>query len=104
MPSFDIDWITVTVESIKSPHLKKMTLRMPRDITTRENIETQLPGAVYTQWLDLDRALVKYLTPRPFKLKVKAPTGMNKDAFEVCVERLLPGLFAKKMLEVAQIV
>ena len=100
-PSYDIDWITVTVESIKSPHLKKMTLRMPRDITTRKSIETQLPGAVYTQWLDLDRALVKYLTPCPFKLKVEAPPGMNKDALEVCVERLLPSLFVKKLLELA---
>ena len=100
MPIFDVDWITVAVESIKSLHLKKLTLRMPGNLTC-ENIETQLPGAVNTQWLDLDRALVKYLTPRSFRLKVMVPSGMDRDASEPLVEQLLPNLFGKKMLEVA---
>jgi len=94
--SYNVDWITAAVESIKSPHVKKMMLQMPGDLA-----KTQLLGAVYTQWLDLDRTLVKYLTARPFKLKVIAPGGMDKAEFEVCVERLLPNLFVKKMLEVA---
>ena len=102
MPSFDVDWITAAVESIKSPHIEKLTLHVPEDLTC-ENIATQLPGAVYTQWLDLDRTLVKYLTSRSFRLKVMAPPRTAGDTFEALVERLLPNLVGKKMLEVAQI-
>jgi len=104
IPSFDIDWIRVAVESIRSPHVKKITLHMPTDITTRESIETHLPSAVYAQWLDLDRALVKYLTTRSFRLRVVASTVVDRGVFEVCVEHLLPNSFGKGMLEVAQIV
>jgi len=94
MSSYNVDWAAAAVESIKSPHVK-MTLRMPGDLA-----KTRLPRAVYAQWLDLDRALVKYLTARPFKLKVIAPR-MDKATFEVCVGQLLPHLFVNKMLEVA---
>jgi len=104
MPSLNVNWITVAVESIKSSHVKEMTLHTPSDLTTREKIDTQLPGRVYTQWVALDRVLVKYLTARSFKLKVVAPPGASDDTFGACVEHLLPNLFGKKMLEVAQIV
>lgn len=80
-----------------------MTLRMPGDLTTRKTLDNQLPGTV-NQWLALDNVLVKYLTPRSLKLKVTAPNGVDEDTFEACVERLLPNLFGKKMLEMAQIV
>ena len=102
MPIFDVDWITVAVDSIRSPHIENLTLHMPGGLTC-ENIETQLPGAVYTQWLDLDRALVKYLTSRSFRLKVMASPGTAGGAFKAPVERLLPNLVGKKMLEVVQI-
>ena len=95
MSSYNVDWVAAAVESIRSPHVKKMTLQVPGDLA-----KTRLPGAVYTQWPDLDRALVKYLTARPFKLKVIA-LRMDKATFEVCVGQLLPHLFVNKMLEVA---
>lgn len=102
--SLSVDWITAAVESIKSSHVKEVTLHMPEDLTAHENVNTQLPNAVYAQWLTLDKALVKYLTARSFKLKVIAPPETDRDAFEGCVERLLPDMFGRKMLEVAQVV
>ena len=98
--NLSVDWITAAVESIKSSHLKEITLYMPGDITTRENAETQLSTAVYAQWMALDGVLVKYLTTRSFKLKVIAASETDRDAFEARVGHLLPVLFAKKMLEV----
>ena len=103
MPSLNVDWITIAVESIKSSHVKEMTLYMPGNLTTRGNVDAQLPDAVYTQWLDLDKVFVEYLTARSFKLKVVTSPGTDKDTFEGYVERLLPNLFEKKMLEMAQI-
>ena len=101
MASLDVNWITTTVESIKSPHVRKMTLHLPDDPTTDEDNNSQIPEAVYLQWLVLDKALVKYLTARSFKLKVVAPHGTGKVGFEARVEHLLPNLFGKKMLEAA---
>jgi hypothetical protein len=103
-PGLDVDWIAAAVESIRSSHVKEMELHMPGDlrVMTREKIETQLPDAVCVQWLALDKVLVKYLTTRSFKLKVVAPPGAGRDAFEVCAETLLPNLFGKKMLEVCE--
>ena len=101
MSSFDVDWITVAVESIKSPYVEKMTLCTPHDLMTQENVDTRPPDVAHAQWLALDKALVKYLTSRSFKLKVIAHPGADAAAFEACVERLLPDLFGKRMLEVA---
>jgi len=103
MPSINVDWITAAVENIKSSHVKEMALHMPKDLTTREKIDSQPPGRVYTQWRTLDKVLVKCLTARSFKLRVVAPPGASNDTFGACVERLLPNLFGKKMLEVAEI-
>jgi len=101
MRSLDVNWIAAAVESIKSPHVKKMTLYLPDDPTTDEDNEAQIPDAVYLQWLALDKVLVKYLTARSFKLKVVVPHGTGNAAFEARVEHLLPNLFGKKMLEAA---
>ena len=101
MSSFNVDWITAAVESIRSPHVKEMCLHTPRDLTTREEMDGQLSDTVHAQWLALDKALVKYLTARPFKLKVEASSEMDDTTFEACVERLLPDLFGKKMVEMA---
>jgi len=104
MSSLNVDWITVAIKSIKSPHVKEMRLHMPGDLTGREDTDAQLPDAVYAQWLALDKVFVKYLTARSFKLKVVAPHRTDRGMFEACVQRLLPNMFGKKMLEVAQIV
>ena len=77
---------------------------MPGDLTTRENIDTQLPDTVPTQWRALDEALVKCLTARSFKLKVIVLPGTDETAFKARLERLLPKLVRKKVLIVAQIV
>ena len=100
MSNFEVNWIISVVKSIRSPHVKRMILHMPRDLTTREQVDSQLPGVVHTQWLALDKALVEYLTTRLLKLEVKAPCWVDKDVFDACVESLLPNLFGKKMLEV----
>jgi hypothetical protein len=96
MSNHDVDWIAVAVESIKSSHVKEMGLRMPGDLATHD---ARLSNAVHTQWLALDKALVKYLTARSFKLEVMVPSMTDKTAFETWVEHLLPNLFGKKMLE-----
>ena len=101
MPCLDVNWIKIAVESIRSSHVRKMTLDMS-DFTTRENVALQVPDAVYTQWLALDKVLVEYLTARSFKLNVTSPPGKDDVMFGSWVERLLPDLSGKKMLEVGR--
>jgi hypothetical protein len=74
MPCLDVNWIKIAVESIKSSHIRMMTLDMS-DFTTRENVVPQVPDAVYIQWLALDKVLVEYLTARSLKLNVTSPPG-----------------------------
>ena len=102
-PILDVSWITAAVKSIKSPHVKEIALHMPGDLTTRENIDTQLPDTVPTQWRALDEAPVKCLTARSFKLKVIVLPGTDETAFKARLERLLPKLVRKKVLVVAQV-
>jgi hypothetical protein len=102
MPCLDVNWIKIAVESIKSSHIRMMTLDMS-DFTTRENVVPQVPDAVYIQWLALDKVLVEYLTARSLKLNVTSPPGKDNATFGSWVERLLPNLSGKKMLEVGRI-
>jgi hypothetical protein len=101
MPCLDVNWIKIAVESIKSSHIRVMTLDMS-DFTTRENVVPQVPDVVYIQWLALDKVLVEYLTARSLKLNVTSPPVKDTATFRSWVERLLPDLSGKKMLEVGR--
>ena len=87
------------VESIKSPCIKSIALRIRWGIETPE-ITAQLSDAVRAQWLILDKAFARYLAARSLKLKVIAEPGTDRETLEVCVEQLLPNLFERGMLEI----
>ena len=80
-----------------------MALHMPWDFKTQK-IVAQLSDSVRTQWLALDKVFVGYLTARSLKLKVIAAPVTDRETLEVCVERLLPNLFEKGMVEMPRVV
>ena len=80
-----------------------MALHMPWDFKTQK-IVAQLSDSVRTQWLALDKVFVGYLTARSLKLNVIAAPVTDRETLEVCVERLLPNLFEKGMVEMPRVV
>lgn len=79
-----------------------MALRVPWDLKTPVFMHP-LPDAVRARWLALDKVFVGYLAARSLKLKVVAAQATDRETLEAYVQRLLPNLFEKGMLEVPRI-
>lgn len=94
-----VGWIAAAIGSIKSNRVENVMLQVPEHIKTGEDVETKLSDAVCAAWQVLDKALVKFLTARSFKLKLLVPPEMDGGTRGACARRLLPNLVGKKLVE-----
>jgi hypothetical protein len=81
--------------------LRQITILVPYSVTTDGFATKPTGGPVHGQWLELDRLLVQLWDSRSIRPKVVWTKQRGVEA-KYCVERLLPGIMKRGMVDLVQ--
>lgn len=92
----NVQWITTTLQSIKSRCLQQITINSYNDI---EDIAS---GTVLREWQDLDRLLFQLWTLRSIRLKIVYEKGRGGHDLGSLAPTLLPELTSRGAVDLVE--
>ena len=91
-----VQWITTTLQTVKSTKLEQITIHSPIAFMST------IAESDYREWGDLDRLLLQFWTSRSIRLKFGCKNGKDGRDFSDTAPRLLPELTSRGTIDLVE--